>query len=274
MKNPLKYLLLYLYIYGYKAHKKGVEWLMAGLTFTQLLAEAFWLAVLPSKAIAAIDAFHYSRSSKYKGKNFNATLLSNWEQAMVDTYFTKCKTLMVLAAGGGREVYALLKAGYQVDGYECNPVLVQDAKKWLKAEGYSEEAIEVVPPSHAPNNGKIYDAVILGWGAYIHVKGRAARIQLLREIAAHLNSGAPFMLSYWYAHSYTLNYCRKLYKVNRFFCRLFFTRPIEQGERLAPFSARYFTHEEIAAELSEAGFTVLYQQSEPYGHTVAQKNIL
>jgi hypothetical protein len=66
-------------------------------------------------------------------------------------------------------------------------------------------------------------------------------------------------------------YCQKLAKTNRFFCKLFFRRPIEKGDRLSAFSGHYFSFQDIRDELKEAGFSVVYEAGRPYGHVVAHK---
>lgn len=262
--------LIAVYLLGFKAHKKIVQWLIGGLAHTQLIAEAFWMAVLSKKAVEKIDDYHYKHSKKYLGKTFNSSALNNWESAIISQFFNHCKTLMVLASGGGREVYALSKKGYDVEGYECNAQLVEFSRNFLREEGLSSD-IAWVAPNHCPDNGKIYDGIILGWGAYIHVRGKKQRIILLKEINSHLQSGSPFLLSFWFANEIMDNYCLKLGKYNHFFCKIFRTAPIEKGDRLYPFSGHYFSQTDIAEELNEAGFSVVYQEGYPYGHTVALK---
>lgn len=245
--------------------------LSGGLLYhTQLWAEAFWLSILSPGAIAAIDDYHYRKSKRYLNNSFNTSMLNDWEQDMVNRFFGTCQSILVLGSGGGREVYALAKQGFEIDGYECNKSLVESSQQMLHDKGI-DASIEWVAPSHAPLNGKIYDGIILGWGAYIHVKGKENRIQLIKEMGTHIKSGAPLLISYWFANSRADAYCRKLYKTNKFFSRLFFTKPIEKGDRLAPISGRYFTHEETEQELMAGGFKVILQAASPYGHSVAVK---
>ena len=262
--------LIAVYIFGFKVHKKIVYWLINGLANTRLISEAFWMSVLSKSAVEAIDDYHYKHFKKYQGKDFNSSALNDWESAMVNRFFSHCRTMLVLASGGGREVYALLKKGFEVDGYECNAKLVEFSQNFIQEEGLTSH-IEWVAPNHCPDNGKTYDGIILGWGAYIHVRGKNQRINLLKEINTHLLSGSPFLLSFWYASEMMDNYCSKLTKYNQFFSKIFRTKPIEKGDRLSPFSGHYFTLSDVAEELNESGFSVIYQEGYPYGHIVAQK---
>ncbi|MDD3877353.1 MAG: hypothetical protein PHT69_12090 [Bacteroidales bacterium] len=262
-----------IYILLYKIHKKLVEWICFALGYSRLISEAFWMSVLPLSFITAIDEYHYSKSKKYLKEDFNRSLLFDWEKEMVELYFTNCKTIMVLASGGGREVLSLLKMGFKADGYECNRKLVEVSRGLIIKEGY-ESNIEWVAPNHAPLNGKMYDGIILGWGAYIHVRGKENRIKLLKEIQTHMPQGAYLLISFWFSNEQMDKYCRKLVKVNGFFCKIFRTKVIQKGDRLSPFSGHYFTLEEVSEELQSAGFEVIHQEAYPYGHSVAQKVVL
>jgi len=262
--------LIRIFILGYKAHRKTASWLIKVISYGLILTEAFWLTVLSRKALKAIDDFHYSRSGKYKDKDFNKSMLNDWEEKMVLTYFSECKTIMVLASGGGREVYALEKMGFNVEGYECNKTLVEVSVKIMQDEGIKAH-IAWVPPNHCPDNKKKYDGIILGWGAYIHVKGRETRINLLKEISSHLSDDGPFMLSFWYANEYMEAYCEKISRINKKLCKILKKQAVEKGERLSPFSGKYFTFDEVEQEMNEAGFNLIYKEARPYGHVVAKK---
>ena len=267
-KIMLSDLLTALYFLQFKVHRKVVLWLTGGLFFTQLLAEAFWMSVLSLRHVAAIDYYHYKRAKKYQGKGFNTSLFFDWEEVMVNNWFLKCKSIMVLASGGGRELYALARMGCHVEGYECNRGMVKSSAALLRSEGFNV-SVAWVPPDHCPDNGIIYDGIIIGWGSYNHIRGRNKRLQLLREALSHLSKGAPLLVSFWHTSPEIERYCRRLYKVHRFFCMIFHTPPGEKGDRLYPVSGHYFTLEEVRSELTEAGFSVAYEASSPYGHIVA-----
>jgi len=264
------WLLVRAYYLYFKVHKKTAQWFINMFSYSRLISEGFWLSVLSNRFILALDNYHYSRTKKYLQASSNLAGLYDWEEAMIVSYFSQCKYLLVLAAGGGREVVSLLKKGFQVDAYECNHSLVKAGRVLLQKEGLSA-LYEYVVPNHAPVSEKKYDGIILGWGAYIHVRGKEVRVNMLKEIGALMPSGGMFLLSYWHADKAMDVYCSRVFGVSRFFSKIFRTRLIEKGERLTLCSGRYFTFEEIAEELNAAGFEIVYQEAYPYGHAVARK---
>jgi hypothetical protein len=259
-----------LYLIGLKIHKKIVKWSFGSLEFTLIISEGFWLSVLSKKTIAALDEHHYNLSEKYYTDTYNRMGFFEWESDMTDRYFEHCKTLMVLGSGGGREMYVLLQRGFEVDGFDCNTRLLDFSRQFLQRSGLTSTP-GYAQPDHCPDNGKIYDGIILGWGAYTHVLGKNQRINLLKEINSHLQAGSPLLLSFWFAYENIDIRCQKLVKVNRFFCKIFRNQPIEKGDLLTEFSGHVFTFQEVRYELEQAGFSVVYEASHPYGHMVAHK---
>jgi hypothetical protein len=261
---------IHLYLLGYKVHRKTAKWLLGGWEYGQIISEGFWLSVLSKKTIAALDEHHYSRTEKYCSEAFNSAWLYEWEPEMADRFFADCKTLMVLGSGGGREMYLLLQKGFEVDGAECNRTLLDFSKQFLQKAGFKANVV-YAEPDHCPENGKIYDGIILGWGVYNHVMGKNRRINLLKEINTHLAVGSPFLINFWFAYEKIDRHCQKLVKTNRFFCRIFRSQPIEKGDLLSGFSGHVFTLQEVRDELNAAGFSLAYEASHPYGHMVAHK---
>ncbi|MDO9153293.1 MAG: hypothetical protein Q7U47_06245 [Paludibacter sp.] len=262
--------LISLYLIIYKVQTKFNNLFYKILNYSQIIREGFWLAVLSEKSILSINERFYNNSIKYIDENLNRSSLFEWEEEMINKFFLNSKKIMVLGSGGGREIYALSKKDYEVEGFECNKTLVAHSQNFIKKEGLTS-SIAYVEPNHCPDNNKIYDGIILGWGLYNHVKGRVMRINLLKEINTHLEIGSHVLLSYWWSNQNVDLYCKKIEIVNRFFCKIFFTKPIEKGDRITMHSGHYFTFQEVQDELKMAGFSVVYESAKQYGHTVAQK---
>ncbi len=270
MRKKFSTFFIFLYVITYRIQSKSIHGIINLLTNYQIFREGFWLSVLSDNSLQAIDSYYYKNAKKYFNDDFNRKLLSEWEEKMVNLFYSQCKNIMVLASGGGREVYALLKKNYKVDAFECSQALVDYSSKFLNKEGF-ETTVEYVAPDHCPKNGKVYDGIVLGWGAYNHIKGRKKRIALLKEINSHLDKGSPVLISYWWANENRQNYLKKIAKVNRFFKRFFSKNQIEEGDSLTEFSGHFYTLNEVSDELIEAGFRVAYESGIPYGHTVGFK---
>ena len=140
-----------------------------------------WLGLLTPEQLSKLDAWYYNRGFKeYVDKSYNNSGLFPWEQEVISTYFSGLHSILIAAgAGGGREMLALNRMGLRVDGYEYNPGLVSVGNTLLAEEGFPP-TLAVGPANGLPAGNKQYDGVIVGWGTYTLIAGRAARIALLR----------------------------------------------------------------------------------------------
>ena len=68
---------------------------------------------------------------------------------MIARYFQNAKRLLLVGAGGGREVLALIRLGYEVHGVECNPELVRVANTLLEEQGLPP-SVQFAPPDTCP----------------------------------------------------------------------------------------------------------------------------
>jgi hypothetical protein len=239
------------------------------LTASHLLLRAvfsgIWLGLLRRETLLKINGDYYSSSKRYGDPNYNRSGLLPWESAMIAEYFQNCKRLLLVGAGGGREVLALRQLGYEVHGFECNSDLVRVANALLRGEATAR--VQFAPPDTCPTFQATYDGLIVGWGAYMLIQGRDHRTALLRKMRAHVGVGSPLLVSFFFRSP----------EARRFFVtttvgnalrRLLRRGNIELGDALEPEYVHYFTQEEIAEELREGGFALEYYREDPYGHAV------
>jgi hypothetical protein len=150
----------------------------------------------------ASDAFYdvyndltYSRQVIYRPENkaFRSSLFA-FEERTVTRYFpTPPATVLIGAAGGGREAFALARRGYQVVGFEPSRSVatsMASASREFRIEtlvGRYEDLPFVrslgQPPvivdlrSRAP-----FNAAILGWVSFSHLRSDERCIETLRQI--------------------------------------------------------------------------------------------
>jgi hypothetical protein len=255
----------------------AIAWGGAWACFTGL-----WLGILQREGLHAIDEEYYTRSKRgnsgrtrqpvrsgepnYHSEEYNRSGLWGWEQKVLTDYFAGCKRLLLIGAGGGREVLALLRLGYDVDGFESHPDLVPAASELLQAEGY-DSAVHLVPRDEAPNTGAIYDGIIVGWGMYMLVQGRERRINLLRQLRVQIRSRGPILISFYYRTT-----TPRIYKVAALIAnlirRVLRRPPVEVGDWLQPEYVHFFTQDEITSELSEGRFRTIHHSTTEYGHAI------
>jgi hypothetical protein len=224
-----------------------------------------WLGVLTRERLHAIDKEFYTKSREpdYHDLEYNRRGLWEWEEQALTEHFAECKRLLLIGAGGGREVLALLRLGYHVDGYESHPALVAAANSLLREEGF-DTSVGLVPRDESPNTKTTYDGTIVGWGAYMLVQTRRRRIALLKQLRVQTQEQGPILLSFGTPSA--------SYKISAFLAntirRIIHREPMDVGDWLAPAYVHYFTQDEIASELSEGGFRLVHYSTAEYGHAV------
>ena len=155
-----------------------------------------WLGVLTRERMHAIDEEFYTRTRNrrdrpdYHDREYNRRGLWEWEEQALTEHFAECERLMLIGAGGGREVLALLRLGYCVDGFESHPALVAAANGLLREEGF-DTSVGLVPRDESPKTNSTYDGIIVGWGAYMLVQSRRRRIALLEQLRARTQKAMP-----------------------------------------------------------------------------------
>ncbi len=253
--------------------------LQSGHLLIRSLLVGFWMGVLRHDRLHQLDESYYNQSRMYFDDAYNRRGLWSWETETVTRHFKPGGRVMVLGAGGGREVLALRRAGFEAIGFECNAQFAEYAADLLRREGFRADddsaLARVVPRDEAPSDGTLYDGAIIGWGAYMLVAGRKRRIALLRQIHAQLPAGAPLLVSFYSRDSDNLHF-RISAGFGNFWRRLLRRERLEIGDNLTPNFVHYFNKSEITNELNEVGFKIaLYhgmnqkQDQDDYGYAVA-----
>lgn len=222
----------------------------------EALHTGLWLGLLDRGQLNAIVFQHYEAAELYRTAAHNLYGFFPWESDLMRDHFKACRSIVVAAAGGGREMIALAKAGVQVEGFECNPVLVETCKEFLAEAGLSARIISA-KPDQVPSGLQTYDGAIVGYGAFAHIVGRTTRVSFLKDLKDHLHPGAPLMMSVG-RRPEGAQYYNWIYQIAR---AMRFLRgsadAAELGDDLLDCFTHRFVKTEILAELQEAGFTVL-----------------
>jgi len=232
-----------------------------------------WLGLLSRKQIHLIDQQSYGTSKSYLGADHNLSGLFSWETQTIDHYFQGRRRLVLLGAGAGREVAPLLDRGFEVDAFECHEGL-RKAGNTLLAHHEPRCSIQPMERDRCPELEGNYGGVIVGWGMYTLIQGRARRIQLLKDLRASVERGTPMLLSF-----YLLGGPKRRYRVAAQFgnvIRAILGRErLEFGDDLSPSYGHFFSRETIDEELRAAGWHLEFLDRRTYPHAVAiaeQKN--
>jgi SAM-dependent methyltransferase len=232
------------------------------------------LGLMTREQLHALDEKYYSGGKKgehidYAADRHNLSGLAEWERRAVDRFFAPGGRLLVMGAGGGREVLALARMGYRVDGCEPHPGLVDYARHLLAREGV-DATMTVVPRDTVPRVETRYDGILVGWGAYMLIQGRARRIALLRDLRALAAPGAPVILSFFYRDGGSPFRHRLIARLGSALRRRRGLEPVEEGDALAPNFIHLFNEVEVRAELAEGGWEPVLYDTFGTGHAVGR----
>jgi hypothetical protein len=235
--------------------------------FLDTFHSGFWLGVMSEKSLEFSDELFYNRSMHYMDDKYNLSGLFEWEKVLINKHFSNLKSILLIAAGGGREALALIKMGYDVDSYECNASLIAYGNALLK-KNQIDSVIKYLPRNTVPIDKKKYDGIIIGWGAYSLIQGSKKRHSFLTALQPFLNKTTPLMISFLWVEKKSRK--DKMIKDLSDFFRIFSKKDkTELGDRLVPDFIHYFDEEEIKGEIIQSNLKLIDYYSSDYGCIIA-----
>src|SRR2546429_8949385 len=93
-----------------------------------------------------------------------------------------------------RDLIALLKLGYRVEGLDVGPRAIALARRILEKEDLSTE-LHTGPIEAVALPGS-FDVFTFSWFCYGYIPQADTRIGVLRKVKAHLNPGGRVLISY------------------------------------------------------------------------------
>lgn len=231
------------------------------------LFSGFWLGVMGKKSLDFSDELFYNRTKQYTEEKYNQSGLFEWEKTMIEKHFSNVRSILLIAAGGGRETLALSRMGFEVDSYECNRNLISFGNELLGKNNIDKE-IKYLERNSVPSEIKKYDGIIVGWGAYSLIMGRKKRVSFLTALYPFMEKQSPLMVSFLFVENKTRK-DKAIKNISDFF-RFFSGRErTETGDRLVPDFIHYFDEEEIKNELAQSGYRIIDYSTKEYGCLIA-----
>jgi hypothetical protein len=248
------------------AYRVVEPWVRRSLGAVRGVVDGVWLGVFTDEQLDALDTRAYDARPRYADDAYNSGGLHAWERRALDAHFPCGGRIVVIGAGGGREVLALLRDGYDAVGYECHPGLSAYGARFLAEHGYPNR----VRPSRRnvwPEDAGRCDGVVVGWGSYTHIPGRGTRVRFLRGARMALRPGGPVLLSFWTVPAWT-PYLRAVQVTGSAVRRVRGAPPLDNGDALAGSYVHHFTRPQVERELSAAGFVPVHYRDVEYGVAV------
>jgi hypothetical protein len=236
--------------------------------FLDAFSAGFWLGVMSEKSLDYSGELTHNGNKSYTDDRYNQSGFFEWEKPIINKHFSKAETILLIAAGGGREALALSIKGYEVDAYECNTNLIEYGNTLLQKNNVNVK-IKYLPKNSVPVEIKKYDGIIVGWGAYSLMSGSKKRLSFLEGLYPFMHKNTPLMISFlWMKERGRRDKIIK--NVSNFF-RTFGKRDkTEPGDRLEPDFVHFFTEEEIKNELYQAKYTVIDYTATDYGCVIGR----
>jgi SAM-dependent methyltransferase len=164
--------------------------------------------------------------------------------------------VLLVGCGAGRDLLALGRLGYHVDGLDHSPQVIAIARAHLARHGAAAALHTGTIESAALD--RRYDAVIFSNGCYSLVRGARRRAAALARVADHLAPGGRVLISY---HGFTRQSALGLWLLRTSARAARADWSPEPGDvfwRHRPGRAlryrHHFTREELNAEIEAAGF--------------------
>jgi hypothetical protein len=237
--------------------------------------QGVWLGVFDRSMLARVDEGYFKSARQtvdgqpftYVDEQYNLGGLFAWEQEAVREHFPPPPArVVVTGAGAGREVFGLLGLGYDAVGFEPSPVLCEAGDALLNGQGHPGR-LHLSERDVLPEAAGACDAVMVGWGSYMLMPGRARRVAFLRELRAVLPEGGTVLCSF-NVQTPQSGYYRLIARVANAIRRVRRAEPVELGDSLIPQFVHYFTERELRGELEEGGFKVAAFAEFPYGWAI------
>jgi 2-polyprenyl-3-methyl-5-hydroxy-6-metoxy-1,4-benzoquinol methylase len=253
-----------------RAYARAERWFTGAGSVLRALHEGFWLGMMSSEDLLGATSIRFDPPSSFHTREHNLSGLFDWEETAVQRFFGSCRSVLIGAAGAGREAITLAQRGFEVTAFECHPGLVEQGRALVASLQLPIEFLRA-DPSQVPACLGVYDGMILGWDALSHVPSQAERVALLRECGSHVRNDGPLLLSFqarFPGRRHAL-----VSRVASLVRRLRGDQLLaEEGDTLTGDFRHTFTREEIEQALDSAGFEMVFYSDSGAGHAVGVRN--
>ena len=124
---------------------------------------------------------------------FSGTRLFEFDKQVLDEMFTRPGRLLDMGCGSGRHVMHFARRGFDVTGLDLSGHMLAVAEKKLQTEGLSAELVRQDMCDLTRFEPASFDYVICMFSTLGLIRGRAHRLNVLREVRRVLKPGGKFV---------------------------------------------------------------------------------
>jgi SAM-dependent methyltransferase len=128
------------------------------------------------------------------GESYILSGLIPWESVLYGRFLKPADRILVVGCGTGRDLIALGRLGYRVEGLDLAPGAIAIARQMLEKEGLAAQ-LYTGPIEAAALPGR-FDAFVLSWFCYSYIPQAETRVNVLRKLRALLSPGGRILISY------------------------------------------------------------------------------
>lgn len=235
--------------------------------------ESAALHLLDDARRQALTTWCYDRATTYRpGEPFFRRGLFAWEsRALDDLALDAGSRVLLIGAGGGREIDALLARGYKVTATEPAPALLRSAAAHFKDPegrvtlvrgGFDDMDAWSATVTEPPR------LVLAGWGAFAHVLPSSRRREVLRAVRGRWPEALVFV-------SYPVETAPARSRAFELVARVASPMQtdaitVEPGDHVWTHAGvvHGFVRGEVGDLAAAAGYRVVWERAEPYGHAL------
>jgi 2-polyprenyl-3-methyl-5-hydroxy-6-metoxy-1,4-benzoquinol methylase len=227
------------------------------------------------------NAFLYFATGLLRAENLDAAARGEWidysisnedvdaglsrdERQFYTRHLRPGDRVLIVGCGAGRDLLALHRLGYHVDGLDHSDTVIDLARKHLARHGLTA-SVRAGAIQSAALDGQ-YDVVIFSDGCYSLIRSASARTSALTRIGKHLAPRGRVLISY---HGVTQQSAAGLWMLRTTARAAGADWSPENGDvfwRHRPGSVlryrHHFTQEALAGEIDAAGFCIVEQNRE------------
>jgi SAM-dependent methyltransferase len=196
--------------------------------------------------------------------------LMPWEQEFYDRFLKPDDEILIVGCGSGRDLIALLRAGYRAEGLEVATQAAAKARAMLGKAGL-DTLVTVGSIEDTSVISRPFDVYIFSWFCYSYIPRRADRVAMLRSVGDRLKPGGRVGISYETAEEapppLSLALTRLAATLSRSGWQPEPTDVIGLGTRGLHYEHQ-FAPGEFEDEAREAGFQVIFHQVNQQGAAV------
>lgn len=118
-----------------------------------------------------------------------------WEADLIARHVRPGDSILVVGAGGGRDVFPLLAAGHPVTALDIAPGALRALEERARSRGFTVETIhDSIVRAALPRAG--FDVVLFSWFCFSYLHGPEERRAALSRSESALRAGGRILLSY------------------------------------------------------------------------------